>query len=94
MGEAGDRTAALNWNAPLARENNESLKMGELSGYVISYGKAPEELTESVRIDSAATMEYTVNNLDNGTWYFTIQAEDVDGLVSEQSDLVSKEIRS
>lgn len=93
VGEPGDRTAALNWNAPMSRVNNESLKMGELAGYVISYGKDPAELTESIRIDSAATMEYTVSNLDSGTWYFTIQAEDVDGLISEPAGIVSKQIR-
>ncbi|AZT85809.1 fibronectin type III domain-containing protein [Marinobacter sp. NP-4(2019)] len=67
--------------------------MGELSGYIISYGKDPENLTEKVRIDSADTMEYTVTNLDNGTWYFTIQVEDVDGLISEPSQPVSKTIQ-
>lgn len=77
----------------MSRVNNESLKMGELAGYVISYGKDPAEMTESIRIDSAATMEYTVSNLDSGTWYFTIQAEDVDGLISEPAGIVSKQIR-
>lgn len=66
--------------------------MGELSGYVISYGKNPDELSEIVRINDAATMDYTITNLDNGTWYFTIQVEDVDGLVSAPSEQVSKTI--
>ncbi|MFO7995480.1 MAG: fibronectin type III domain-containing protein [Marinobacter sp.] len=66
--------------------------MGELSGYVISYGQNPEELSEAVRIDDASVMDYTISNLDNGTWYFTIQVEDVDGLVSTPSEQVSKTI--
>lgn len=66
--------------------------MGELSGYVISYGQNPEELTEAIRIDDASTMEYTVGNLNNGTWYFTIRVEGVDGLVSAPSEQVSKTI--
>ncbi|TKV64570.1 fibronectin type III domain-containing protein [Marinobacter panjinensis] len=66
--------------------------MGELSGYVISYGQDPDELTEAVRIDDANVMDYTINNLDYGTWYFTIQVEDVDGLVSAPSEQVSKTI--
>lgn len=66
--------------------------MGELSGYVISYGKNPDELSEAVRVEDANTMDYTINNLDNGTWYFTIQVEDVDGLVSAPSEQVSKTI--
>lgn len=66
--------------------------MGELSGYVISYGQNPEELSEAIRIDDASTMNYTIDNLGNGTWYFTIQVEDVDGLVSAPSEQVSKTI--
>lgn len=66
--------------------------MGELSGYVISYGQNPDELSEAIRINDANVMDYTINNLDNGTWYFTIQVEDVDGLVSEPSEQVSKTI--
>lgn len=66
--------------------------MGELAGYVIRYGKDPDNLSERVRIDSADIMEYTVDNLEKGTWYFTIQVEDVDGLVSVPSEQVSKTI--
>lgn len=89
----GARSADLSWNAPMTRVNNESLSMGELSGYIISYGKDPENLTESVRINGADTMAYTVTNLDNGTWYFAIQVEDVNGLLSEPSQPVSKTIQ-
>jgi hypothetical protein len=90
--QIGERSASLSWNAPATRANGEGIRMGELSGYVISYGRNPDELSEAVRIDDASTMDYTVNNLDNGTWYFTIQVEDVDGLVSAPSEQVSKAI--
>ncbi|MDL0430244.1 fibronectin type III domain-containing protein [Marinobacter sp. TBZ242] len=91
-GQYGEHSASLSWNAPATRANGEGIKMGELSGYVISYGQNPEELTEAVRIDDANIMEYTIGNLDYGTWYFTIQVEDVDGLVSAPSEQVSKTI--
>lgn len=87
-----DRSASLSWNAPFTRENGDSLSMGELDGYVIRYGKNPDELSKTVRIGNASTMAYTVDNLDNGTWYFTIQVEDVDGLMSAPSAPVSKTI--
>ena len=86
------RSAALSWNAPGTRENGDSLRMGELAGYVISYGQDSENLTETVRIGEASTMEYTVTNLDNGTWFFTVQVQDDNGLVSEPSPQVSKTI--
>ena len=91
-GQVVDRSASLSWNAPFTRENGDSLAMGDLSGYVIKYGQNPDELSETVRISSASTMEYTVNNLNDGTWYFTIQVEDVDGLMSAPSSRVSKTI--
>ena len=92
--QVDERTAALSWNAPLRRQNNEPLKMADLSGYVISYGQDPENLERTVRIDNAGTMEHTIDGLGDGTWYFSVQAEDNNGLVSPPSDLVSKTIQS
>jgi len=89
-----ERTATLSWNAPLQRQNNEALKMADLSGYVISFGQDPDSLDQTVRVDNAATMEHTVTGLGDGTWYFSVQAEDNNGLVSPPSDLVSKTIQS
>ncbi len=89
-----ERAAALSWNAPLQRQNNESLKMADLSGYVISYGQDPENLDQTVRLDNAGTMQYTIDGLSEGTWYFSVQAEDNAGLMSPPSDLVSKTIQS
>ena len=87
-----ERTAALSWNAPLQRQNNESLTMADLDGYVISYGQDPDNLDKTVRVEDAYVMEYTIENLSDGTWYFTVQAEDTNGLMSPPSDLVSKTI--
>ncbi len=66
--------------------------MGELSGYVIRYGKDPDSLSETIRIRGASTMEYTLKNLTTGTWFFSIQVEDGKGLVSAPSPQVSKTI--
>jgi hypothetical protein len=68
--------------------------MAELSGYVISYGQDPENLDQTVRVNNASTMEYTVKDLADGTWYFSVQVEDNNGLISPPSDLVSKNIQS
>ena len=89
---AADRSASLSWNAPLKRQNGDALKMGQLAGYVISYGQSPDELSETVRISDANTMQYTVTNLEDGTWFFTVQVEDIDGLISAPSAQVSKTI--
>lgn len=91
------RSAVLSWSAPLTRVNGESIPMGELDRYVIRYGQDAGELSEEVVVINAqaeAEMSYEVSGLDAGTWYFTIQVQDTNGLISEPSDVVSKSIRS
>ncbi len=66
--------------------------MGELKGYIIRYGQDPRSLSQSIVINDASTMDYTVSNLSQGSWYFAIQVVDLDGLVSAPSDVVSKTI--
>jgi hypothetical protein len=92
-----ERSAVLSWSAPLTRVNGESIPMGELDRYVIRYGQDADELSEEIVVTNAqaeAEMSYEVSGLDTGTWYFTIQVQDTNGLISEPSDVVSKSIRS
>lgn len=91
------RSAVLSWSAPATRVNGAGIAMGELDKYVIRYGQDVEDLAGEVVVgeaDSYPEMSYTVDNLDSGTWYFTIQVQDKEGLVSEPSAPVSKTIRS
>jgi hypothetical protein len=78
----------------LTRENGESISMGELDGYEIRYGQTSNiaEMTSKIEISSASTMEFTVEDLENGVWYFTVRTVDVDGMFSDWSTVVSKEI--
>lgn len=66
--------------------------MGELKGYIIRYGQDPGNLSKQVTINDASTMEYTVQNLSRGSWYFSIMVVDLDGLQSAPSEVVSKTI--
>ncbi|OZB16548.1 MAG: ribonuclease HII [Marinobacter sp. 34-60-7] len=71
--------------------------MGELDRYLIRFGQNPEELSQQVTVDGAenyADMSYTISGLEQGTWYFTIQVRDAEGLISEPSAPVSKTIQS
>ncbi|WP_227515545.1 fibronectin type III domain-containing protein [Marinobacter salinus] len=91
------RTAVLSWSAPLTRVNGDSIPMGELDKYVIRYGQDSGNLSEQVVVTNAqaeAEMSYEIGGLDNGTWYFTIQVQDTNGLISEPSQVVSKSIQS
>lgn len=66
--------------------------MGELHGYIIHYGQDASNLSNSIEINDASIMDYTITDLSNGSWYFTIQVVDVDGLISAPSEVVSKTI--
>ncbi|ABM19608.1 hypothetical protein Maqu_2533 [Marinobacter nauticus VT8] len=81
----------------MTRVNGESIAMGELDRYVIRYGQDANDLSGEITVDGAsgeAEMSYVVDNLDAGTWYFTIQVQDTAGLLSEPSEPVSKTIQS
>ena len=78
MGAREDGHAARIW-----REKQEGLRAEELSEEVVV-----------INAQAEAEMSYEVSGLDVGTWYFTIQVQDTNGLISEPSDVVSKSIRS
>lgn len=96
-GGGGQGAATLSWTAPLTRVNGESIPMGELDKYVIRYGQDAGDLTKQVVVENAAAeadMSYRIGGLATGTWYFTIQVQDINGLISAPSDVVSKSISS
>jgi hypothetical protein len=89
--------AVLSWSAPSTRVNGDGIKMGELDKYVIRYGQDRDNLDQTIVVDDAsskASMSYTVDGLGTGNWYFTIQVQDTEGLVSEPSEVVSKQIQA
>ncbi|EMP56860.1 hypothetical protein MSNKSG1_03600 [Marinobacter santoriniensis NKSG1] len=91
------KKAVLSWSAPSTRVNGEGIAMGELDKYVIRYGQDASNLDREAVVDNAAedaAMSYTVDGLSTGTWYFTIQVQDINGLMSEPSEVVSKSIAS
>ncbi|WP_227664715.1 hypothetical protein [Marinobacter litoralis] len=91
------RSAVLSWSAPSTRVNGDGIAMGELDKYVIRYGQDLDDLKQEIVLDEAESypeMSHTVENLDTGTWYFTIQVQDKQGLISEPSEPVSKTIQS
>ncbi|MFN2360761.1 MAG: fibronectin type III domain-containing protein [Marinobacter sp.] len=90
-----ERSASLSWNAPETRANGSDLSPYDLERYVIRYGTDRENLDKKIEIENVGglqTMTYEIENLTVGNWYFSIQVEDVDGLVSAPSEVVSKTI--
>lgn len=87
-------TAKLSWQAPLTRENGESLAMGEIDQYIVRYDTQSniEKMANQVVIEDGQVMGFEVTGLEAGTWFFAIRTVDVDGLESQWSGIVSKTI--
>lgn len=83
--------ATLAWQAPTANTNYTPLT--DLAGYIINYGHSASALSQSVKIGSATTTSYTVDNLAPGTWYFVVLAYTSEGAESSLSNLVSTTIQ-
>ena len=86
--------AVLSWLAPSTRVNGETLSQHDLQSYIIRYGRASNALNASIEVPGSGMpqVEYVVDDLDEGVWYFAIQVVDVNGLVSEPSEVVSKQV--
>ncbi len=90
-----DRSAVLSWEAPSTRVNGEPISDDDLVQYEIRYGTDPASLDQSVvvtNVQGLISVSHEIDNLADGTWYFSILAQDNNGLVSPPSAPVSKTI--
>jgi hypothetical protein len=84
-------SATLTWNPPMFRMDGKPLNNG-LAGYQIRYGKRSGNYSNQVNIESPGIASYVVDNLNSGTWYFTVLAYDKLGQFSDHSMEVEKKI--
>ncbi|MCG7199479.1 fibronectin type III domain-containing protein [Marinobacter pelagius] len=87
-GTAAAGSVTLLWTAPSTRTDGSSLALSEIDYYVISYGTSTGSLDQTVRVSGSET-SYTIEGLDQGTWYFTIRVVDSSGVSSDDSSPVS-----
>jgi hypothetical protein len=83
-------TAELTWTAPT--ENTDGSPLTNLGGFVIVYGKSSQSLDQSVRIDNPSVTSYTFDSLASGKYYFAVKAFNTDGVESDLSAKLSKQI--
>jgi hypothetical protein len=84
-------SAQLSWTPPTA--NTDGSALTNLAGYRINYGTSSGALTKSVQVPTAGVTSYLVDNLTQGTWYFTVVAYTSAGLDSAASSMTSKTIQ-
>lgn len=82
-----DGTASLSWTAPSTREDGEAIALSEIQSYIVRYGREAGALNQQVEISSGDT-SYQFSNLESGTWFFSVQVVDTNGLVSKPSATV------
>lgn len=82
--------ATLSWTPP--DQNTDGSALTNLSGYRIYYGTSVNALDQVIDIPTVGITAYVVDNLTNGTYYFSIRAYNSAGAESALSNIVSDTI--
>lgn len=82
------RTARLNWSAPLAREDGDPIRVGEITGYRIRIERQGSTTIQLRSVGASATST-SISLSSAGTYYFSIAAVDTSGVYSAYSARVS-----
>jgi len=82
--------ATLSWQPPELNEDGTPLT--DLSGYVVRYGKNPAILDQKVSLTNPGLTTVVVENLVEGTWYFTLASVNASGVESRPTGYVTKTI--
>jgi len=83
-------SATLSWQPPSLNEDGTPLT--DLSGYIVRYGKDPANLGQKVSLTNPGLTTVVVENLVEGTWYFTLASVNASGVESRPTGYVSKTI--
>lgn len=86
----GTGSATLSWAAPTARTDGSPLI--NLAGYRIYYGRMSGIYDYQITIDNPGILTYLVEGLVPGDWYFALAAYDAEGLESDRSNEVLRQI--
>ena len=83
-------SALLSWYPPRQRTDGSALR--GLAGYRVYFGKGANPGRYILEITNPGQTSQFIDNLDQGTWYFSITAYDRQGRESGKSPRVSKTI--
>ena len=83
-------SATLSWVAPTARTDGTPLT--NLAGFTVFYGRMSGIYDYQIDINNPGISTYVVENLVSGNWYFALAAYDSQGLESDRSNEVLRNI--
>jgi hypothetical protein len=78
----GTHSIMVSWTAPSQRTDASALTTADIAGYVIRYSQTSGNLDQSITVNDGAATSHAINNLADGTWYFSIQTRDIQGQTS------------
>jgi hypothetical protein len=83
------QSITLDWAAPTERLDGSPIAMNELDVFRVYLGSTPDDLVLVAEIDDPYTMNYSISNLDPGTYYLYVTAVDSAGVESPPSEVVT-----
>ena len=86
----GSGSATLSWIPPTQR--TDSTPLTGLAGYRIYYGRMSKTYDYQIDVHNPGVVTYVIENLVSGDWYFALSAYDSQGLESDRSNEVLRNI--
>lgn len=83
------QSIALEWSIPEERADGTALDLNEIDSYLIRYGTDASNLAQSVVVGSGSDTSAQIDDMVAGTYYFVILTIDIDGVQSEESEIIS-----
>ena len=77
----------ISWTPPSS--NSDGSALTDLEGYRVYYGTSPSNLNSVINISSPGITSYLIENLNHGTYYFSISAIDTSGNESDRSNIAA-----
>jgi hypothetical protein len=83
-------SASLSWTAPT--QNTDGSALMDLGGYRIYYGTSASVLNQVIEVPGRDTVDYAVDRLSSGSYYFAVKALSISGAESAMSAIREKAI--
>ena len=81
---------ALDWTPPTENINGSALT--NLKGYTLHYGQKSKTYTTAITINNPSVLNYVIEGLPKGTYFFAVTAFNTKGAESEYSTELSKTV--
>lgn len=82
------KNITLSWIAPVEREDGSPISMSEIAGYRVYFSETEGDYSNDVTVNDSSTMQVTLKDLPEGTYYIVVTTYDMYGRESGFSETV------